>query len=368
MLVSSLVALIGRAMQSPSYTRHGWGIHEWDISGSCSRPMTRELHARPLILGRVYKSGQGERPYSLIMHTRCRMCEECLRLRSADWRMRAVSEMREAGRTWFGTLTLAPEQHHNMLSRARHRLWRGGTDFDALSPHDQFMERMTEIGKEVTLYLKRVRKESGARVRYLLVAEAHKSGLPHLHILVHEVDSDRPVRHKTLADQWKLGFTRFKLALDVKTASYVCKYISKALLARVRASLGYGRGEAERPKGITRPPMRAEGEKTPPKKEEQTTVFSEAERSEAAVYGASLTDLFETRGRRHVVLSGRSTPVECGAEAGLSATVAPNAPAAAGSGKRQLAQAAYASERQPKCSSRAEACPVCFPAYATWPD
>ena len=86
------------------------------------------------------------------------MCEECLRLRAADWRMRAISEMREAGRTWFGTLTLAPEQHHIMLSRARQRLWSGGTDFDALSPHDQFMERMTEIGKEVTLYLKRVRK------------------------------------------------------------------------------------------------------------------------------------------------------------------------------------------------------------------
>ena len=302
------------------------------------------------------------------------MCQQCLQLRSSEWRYRATSEMRESARTWFGTLTLRPEEHHKMVSRARQRLWSGGTDFDALSPHEQFMERMTEIGREVTLYLKRVRKESGARVRYLLVAEAHKSGLPHLHILVHEVDVDRPVRHKTLAEQWKLGFTRFKLALDVKTASYVCKYISKALLARVRASLGYGRGEAERPKGIRRPPMRAEGEKMPPKKEEQTTVFSEAEypnevrRSEAAVYGASLTDLFETRGRRHVVLSGRSTPVECGAEAGLSATVAPNAPAAAGSGKRQLAQAAYACERQPKCSSRVEACPVCFPAYTTWPD
>ena len=52
-----------------------------------------------------------------------------------------------------------------MLCQARQRLWSGGTDFDALSPAEQFAERMTEIGREVTLYLKRVRKESGARVR-----------------------------------------------------------------------------------------------------------------------------------------------------------------------------------------------------------
>nr|QJB20624.1 MAG: replication initiator protein [Microvirus sp.] len=370
MLVSSLVALIGRAMQSPNYTRHGWGIHEWDISGSCSKPMTRELHARPLILGRVFNGGPSNRPYSLILHTRCRMCQQCLQLRSSEWRYRATSEMRESARTWFGTLTLRPEEHHKMVSRARQRLWSGGTDFDALSPHEQFMERMTEIGREVTLYLKRVRKESGARVRYLLVAEAHKTGLPHLHILVHEASPDKPVRHKTLEGQWKLGFTRFKLAHDVKTASYVCKYISKALLARVRASLRYGQGEAERPKGIQSAGCSREGGKMPPKEAMESNdigrnndIGAEGSKTEAVRYGRSLTDLFETRRDNHVLLPrGPTRCVEAGSVEGLSASEEPNAISntATTSGKRQFSATC---ERQSQgCASLADACPVCFPA------
>lgn len=178
---------------------------------------------------------------SMILHTRCRKCETCMRLRASEWTYRAISEVRDAARTWFGTLTLSPESQHLMVSRARQRLWSGGTDFDMLSPNDQFTERMREIGREVTLYLKRVRKESGAALRYIIVAEAHLSGAPHLHILVHEADENKPVRYATLAKQWKLGFTKYKLARDVKAAAYVCKYISKALMARVRASQSYGK-------------------------------------------------------------------------------------------------------------------------------
>ena len=384
MLVSSLVALIGRAMQSPNYTRHGWGIHEWDISGSCSKPMTRELHARPLILGRVFNGGPSNRPYSLILHTRCRMCQQCLQLRSSEWRYRATSEMRESARTWFGTLTLRPEEHHKMVSRARQRLWSGGTDFDALSPHEQFMERMTEIGREVTLYLKRVRKESGARVRYLLVAEAHKTGLPHLHILVHEASPDKPVRHKTLEGQWKLGFTRFKLAHDVKTASYVCKYISKALLARVRASLRYGQGEAERPEGIQSAGRSHEGGKMPPKEAEDKVVGGAENRNAVnsnveAGYDRSLTDLFETRRDNHVLLPrGPTRCVEAGSGEGLSASEEPNANAntAAPAGKRQCTapgerQYSATCERHSgageTCEDVARSCSVCFPALRIFP-
>ena len=254
MMVTTLGALIARALGTPTHRRHGWKIHEWDISGSCLSPQTRELHSRPLIMaGREYLSQRGgQTPLTLILHTRCRKCATCLRLRSNEWRWRATSEMGEAARTWFGTLTLRPEAHHQMLCQARARLWSGGTDFDALSPAEQFAERMTEVGREVTRYLKRVRKESGARVRYLLVAERHKSGQPHLHIMVHEADQERPVRYATLANQWKLGFVHFKLAQNTKTAAYVCKYIAKALLARVRASLRYGLADVRRFSRVSR--------------------------------------------------------------------------------------------------------------------
>lgn len=242
MLLGTLAALIARGIGKPGFRSHGYTRHEWDISGSCQKPVTRELHARPLtVIGRSYAYGRGsEKPLGLILHTRCRMCEACMRLRASQWTYRAISETRDAARTWFGTLTLRPESHYQMLARARRRLWSGGTDFDKLSEAEQFQERMTEISREVTLYLKRVRKESGARVRFLLVAETHKSGLPHLHILVHEMNVEQSVRYATLASQWKLGFVNFKLARDTKTAAYICKYISKSLLARVRASLRYG--------------------------------------------------------------------------------------------------------------------------------
>ena len=129
-----------------------------------------------------------------------------------------------------------------MMCVARQRLVARAVDFDLLSISQQFQARHQAIGPELTLFLKRVRKESAAKLRYCLVAEAHKSGLPHYHLVVHETGG-QPVRHKTLQGQWKLGFSNWKL-VDIndsgKTAAYVAKYLSKSALARVRASKHYG--------------------------------------------------------------------------------------------------------------------------------
>lgn len=171
------------------------------------------------------------------------MCEYCQQAKAALWTGRAASEFKNSARTWFGTLTLRPSAQHRLVSAARHRLAAGGTDYDALSVKEQFSERLVELGAELTRYLKRVREESGAPLRYLVVAEQHLSGDPHLHILVHEQNGDLPVRERTLAKQWALGFTKFRLATDSRAAAYVCKYISKSMLARVRASIRYGSSE-----------------------------------------------------------------------------------------------------------------------------
>lgn len=147
------------------------------------------------------------------------------------------------GRTWFLTLTLRPEEHFRMATQARHRLAGSGVDFDRLSLDRQFEERHREVNREITLYLKRVRKESGRKFRYFLVAERHRSGLPHYHALVHETALDGPIRAATLKSQWRLGFSQCKLVAetgDGRAASYVAKYLSKDALARVRASAGYG--------------------------------------------------------------------------------------------------------------------------------
>lgn len=128
-----------------------------------------------------------------------------------------------------------------MRYRASSRLTRGGVDIELLSNREQFEELCKEFGREVTLWLKRIRKRIQGKLRYLLVFERHKSGLPHAHILVHDMDVNHPVRHADLASEWKLGFTKFKLCEALKTAWYVAKYLSKSVESRVRASLGYGK-------------------------------------------------------------------------------------------------------------------------------
>lgn len=86
-------------------------------------------------------------------------------------------------------------------------------------------------------------------MRYCLVAEAHKSGLPHFHVVIHH--RVVPVRHKTLKEAWRLGFSDFKLVEENQAvARYVSKYLAKALGSRVRASARYGYNDlSHSPKG-----------------------------------------------------------------------------------------------------------------------
>lgn len=239
----------------------------WDISGDCSNghstlmyaapsARTRQVidlsaiwpDAKPFVWSDVPANARGhitvdsrstETPIELELVTRCRKCLACRQHRARLWRRRAYAEILHATRTWFGTLTLSPEAQYRFLMLARKNF---GEGFDELSADRQFGLRCRAIGPEITKYLKRVRKQSGAGLRYMLVAEAHKSGLPHFHILVHERNVDEPVRHSCLTGQWALGFSHYKLVEDPKAGGYVAKYLSKSVLARVRASQRYGYG------------------------------------------------------------------------------------------------------------------------------
>ena len=250
---------------------------EWDVSGDCENPLTRELHANPppdhhrdqrhakatdfaeavrkAFPGAYLKEAlptdrKGSRktvdvghrkkvPLTLELTVRCRNCSRCRRKRSQMWAARAITEYKQASRTWFGTITLHPDQNQQSLARARRNLLRRGVVWETLTPKEQFAQLHQQNAVQLTLWLKRVRKESGAKLRFLLVCEEHKSGLPHYHVLVHE-QVGSVVRHRVLSSQWKLGFTNFKIVTDVKQAAYVCKYLSKSALARVRASARYG--------------------------------------------------------------------------------------------------------------------------------
>ena len=175
------------------------------------------------------------------IEARCRKCEGCLLHRRRLWTARAIDELKASQRSWFGTLTLSPESQWRMrLATDRRIRRRRGELLQQLEPAEQFKETVDTINREITLFLKRVRKQAGVPLRYLLVSEAHASGDPHFHIILHEPSS--PVRKSLLEKQWRLGFSHWRLVdtLDSRSAYYACKYLSKDAQTRVRASVRYG--------------------------------------------------------------------------------------------------------------------------------
>lgn len=216
----------------------------WHVAGGCLNPQRVEYGARPSRTQReariIVRPGVTPSPHWVEMWTRCRKCIICRKWRSARWQERAKFELLTSARTWFGTLTLSPDAHVRAHYRADLDAKARGVTWAEITGQEQFFARHKAIGPELARWLKRVRKESGAPLRYLLVAEAHKSGLPHYHCLIHEVDEAQPVRYSCLTGQWHLGFTKFNLVKDVAATNYVTKYLTKSADARVRASLRYG--------------------------------------------------------------------------------------------------------------------------------
>ena len=245
MHLDSLKRLVARAASSGA-RRLALTRWEWDIAGSCQAPVTRELFARKDRKGRQRENDWNpgdDVPLTLIMHVRCRHCQDCKRLRRREWTLRATVELSRCQRTWFGTLTLNPEAHFRCEVVARKRLLSGGTVWEQLRPEERYAETCHQIGREITLYLKRLRKLSGARLKYMACFEKHRSGFPHVHVLLHEY-TDAAVRKSLLDSHWQhMGFTHWRLVSSEqagRASSYVAKYISKEG-GRVRSSLHYGK-------------------------------------------------------------------------------------------------------------------------------
>ena len=227
---------------------------EWNIAGNCAAPVLVQGAYRAY--GYVHVSHKGK-PVTLHteIETRCRRCDQCLAARAYMWSQRAMLEVRRSTRTWLVTLTFTPEEQHRALARARSGIDAQGVQFELLPRTEQFDLHVRELTRHATLFLKRLRKgiqgSTGRRgdtatwehppalFRYLLVAEPHKSGQPHFHVLLHELDELRPVRQKAIYAAWKSGFASAKL-VNEGAAMYMTKYTVKTLGARVRASIAYG--------------------------------------------------------------------------------------------------------------------------------
>src|SRR5574337_950124 len=221
------------------------GLVRWNVAGDCEAPVFREFVSHPYATNRNVRTVSfpfDGGPLTVEIEMRCRACLPCARSRAAEWRLRASHECRVSPRTWFGTFTLSPQSHWTMALRASARLALGGTNFHALPEPEQWAERHKENGREFTLYFKRLRKNTGVKLRYLLVAESHKSGLPHYHALIHEVSALGSVKKAELEGTWPWGYTQFRLVETTRIAGYVTKYIAKSIDARIRASINYGTG------------------------------------------------------------------------------------------------------------------------------
>lgn len=228
-----------------------------DLAGDCQHPVLVHQRSRPNQPNEkfvVVRKKAGNVPFDLEYWVRCRMCEKCMAARSARWRYRIADEVSAAGRTWLLSLTFRPDVHQKALDALRHRLDKSGVDLASYDDLERFKLLADALGKYGTLYFKRLRK-ADCQFRYVFVAEAHKTGLPHFHALIHETGD--PVRHSALVGAWEWGFIHAKLVQDVAQAAYVAKYLSKTMGARVRASIQYGkpkRPDAVAPKGVKRAP------------------------------------------------------------------------------------------------------------------
>lgn len=173
----------------------------------------------------------------------CRKCEKCRLFRRMRWRQRIFNEIALADdrqqRTWFCTLTFS-ELHLTgiHLQGVQRSLERG-------VPVHEAVEWCAY--QEVARFFKRLRKRLGKRAafRYVVVPEyGELRGRLHYHVLVHEVRG--VVLYRDICGCWREGFTQAKLVKCDNTrgmtgvASYVSKYIAKALSHRVRASSFYG--------------------------------------------------------------------------------------------------------------------------------
>lgn len=223
----------------------------WKAHGQCENPVDifHQGYRAGNMLKKYPEMGMGEKPIEVLIFAPCRKCKECLAARGRLWRDRAQNEYGLAVRTWMVTLTISPNWHEQFRLRTVQRLSLGGVDYDAMCEGKQFAARCQPHSVEITKWLKRIRKRSGAPLRYLVITEKHKSGLPHHHALVHEQDPMLPIRYNHYAfrrgdheiTSWPFGYASAKLIETQQHATYVCKYLSKQAETRVRASLAYGR-------------------------------------------------------------------------------------------------------------------------------
>lgn len=245
--IEGLADLANRAMAHGATRIDGSNALEWEVNAYCENPFSRTLHARGYDR-ELRKHKWAASPGSLSLHLiglPCRKCSKCRYVHSTMWRDRIVDECHNHKRSWFVTLTMNPAEHQrSFMQEMRDRNSSGWLDTDFDQPGQEWSLRASGASKLLTKFLKRVRKplvgEEAIQLRYVAVTERHKTGLPHLHLIMHEVSGK--LTYRRICDRWTHGFSDASLVRDnTKVGWYVAKYVTKDSLTRMRASQGYGK-------------------------------------------------------------------------------------------------------------------------------
>lgn len=161
-----------------------------------------------------------ESNYELILLP-CGKCVPCLKARTSSWQIRLMEHEKKANTAYFVTYTYAPEFVHVTPN-----------GFMTLSPVRYQMnkkQQMVNIGNDMTLYFKRLRKEHDKMkhiegwqpLKYYCVGEyGAKSKRPHYHAIVFNVSEYH------IKQSWNYG-TVHVLPVTARSVAYTLKYISK---------------------------------------------------------------------------------------------------------------------------------------------
>lgn len=189
----------------------------------------------------------------LDVYGRCRKCAHCRTQNRLQWISRIFVEYEKAGgRTWFVTLTSAQAHRQYVDHMATQIAFNKKHEiFSRLDADEKFKFRADAWRREISLYMKRLRKGVGGKakpkIRFFCVFEAHKTGHVHAHLLIFEVDKINVLSERLIRSRWRpRGICEGKLVKNGKQAvAYVSKYIAKDLGVRPQNSLRFGRPYGE---------------------------------------------------------------------------------------------------------------------------
>lgn len=190
------------------------------------------------------------------------------------YRKRCQAEVLEAARTRFMTFTFRPRVHEaadrevlssieaELAQPSKHHGHYGLVRLRAMASvlrdpdegplegsafEDLFRRRASVLYKHVQAFMKRLRTNSGSKVRYCIVAEPHSevlAGRPHFHMLLHEVEPSALVVKGDIRKAWdmRVGFLKHNVVKDENSRyiGYLTKYLTKTTIGRVVCSLRYG--------------------------------------------------------------------------------------------------------------------------------